>query len=114
VLDSSVLVPVWSRLVLQRLAAAPHQRFRPAWSEWVIAETWRVLTWRWLAKHGPNDEAALTRAANRMLRRLLSVMRMASIRNYAGPVPWPTLRDADDNPHLGNSGHSRRAVRGQP
>ncbi len=50
VLDSSVLVPVWSRLVLQRLAATARQRFRPVWSEWIIAETRRVLAWWWLAE----------------------------------------------------------------
>jgi len=47
----------WSRLVLQRLAAAG--RFQADWSEWIIAETWRVLTRRWLAEHGPDDEEAL-------------------------------------------------------
>src|SRR5262249_27809636 len=70
VLDSSVLVPLWSRLVLQRLAAPPRPRYEPVWSEWVIAEVWRVLTWRWLIDRGPADEAALARAANRMMRRL--------------------------------------------
>ncbi len=57
-----------------------------------------MLAWRWLADHGPNDEAALARAANRMLRRLLRVMRMASTRDFLGPAPWPGLRDEDDVP----------------
>ena len=94
-MDTSVLVPVWSRLVLQRLAAA--ERFQPVWSEWIIAETWRVLTRRWVSQHGPDDEA-LARAANRMLRRLLAVMRLVSIRDFVGPAPWPELNDTDDEP----------------
>jgi hypothetical protein len=57
VLDSSVLVPTWSRFVLQRLAATSPQRHVPVWSEWIIAETWRVLTWRWLVRTGRTDLA---------------------------------------------------------
>jgi hypothetical protein len=95
VLDSSVLVPRWSRIVLQQLAAQPRQRFAPVWSEptfgpkvgWIIAETWRVLTWRWLA-----------RAANEMLRYLLPVVTLASIRDIVEPVPWPGLQDTEDAP----------------
>ncbi len=96
VIDTSVLVPVWSRLVLQRLAAAG--QFQPVWSEWIIAETWRVLTRRWLARHGTEDEEALAQAANRMLRRFLTVMRLVSIRDFVGPAPWPGLKDANDEP----------------
>lgn len=43
VLDSSVLVPAWSRLLLSTLAAARPVLYTPVWCEWVIAETWRVL-----------------------------------------------------------------------
>lgn len=46
VLDASVLVSRWSRLVLQALASGGAPSFVPVWSEWTIAETWRVLTWR--------------------------------------------------------------------
>jgi hypothetical protein len=52
VTDSSVLVPVWSRYVLQRLAAGPAPPYRPVWSEWIIAETWRVLTEQWFERFG--------------------------------------------------------------
>jgi PIN domain len=83
--------------VLQRLAA-PRPRFRPVWSEWIIAETWRVLAWRWLADHGRADQEGLARAANRMLRRLLRVMHLVSVRAFVGPAPWPGLRDEDDAP----------------
>ena len=47
-LDSSVLVPRWSRVVLQQLAVRQAPPFIPAWSEWIIAETWRTLAWQWL------------------------------------------------------------------
>ena len=33
-----------------------------------------------------------------MLRRLLSVMRLVSIRDFVGPAPWPGLKDAEDEP----------------
>ncbi len=101
VLDSSVLIPRWSRLVLQRLAAPPHFRYAPAWSEWIIAETWRVLAWRWLTRAAHTDEAewhSFTQAANAMLRYLLPVMTLVSLRGYAGPSPWPELRDEEDVP----------------
>jgi hypothetical protein len=79
VLDSSVLVPRWSRVILQQLADAPHRLFVPVWSEWIIAETWRVLAWRWRTQVADSDEAewvTLTGSANAMLRYLLSVMRL--------------------------------------
>lgn len=89
---------MWSRLVLQRLAAPPRPRYEPVWSEWIIAEIWRVLTWRWLLAHGPGDEAGLARAANRMMRRLLGVMRLASLHGAVGRAPWPGLADPEDAP----------------
>jgi hypothetical protein len=33
-----------------------------------------------------------------MLRRLLLVMRLVSLRDYAGPGPWPDLTDPNDVP----------------
>jgi len=101
VLDSSVLVPVWSRFVLQRLAARPSPRFTPIWSEWIIAETWRVLTWRWLVRAGRTDASewrALSAAANLMLRRLLAVMTLVSLHEATAATPWPQLRDGADAP----------------
>ena len=90
VLDSSVLVPRWSRVVLQLLATRPDPLFIPAWSEWIIAETWRVLAWRCLtgaAQADENEWESLTRAANAMLRYLLPVMRLVSLRDFVGPDP---------------------------
>jgi hypothetical protein len=88
-------------VVLQKLADRPYRLFVPVWSEWIIAETWRVLAWRWRTQAGEEGEAewnTLTRSANGMLRYLLSVMRLVSLREFAGPPPWPQLRDADDVP----------------
>jgi len=101
VLDTSALVPVWSRLVLQRLAARPSSPFTPVWSEWIIAETWRVLTWRWLVRAGRTDAAewrALSGAANLMLRQLIPVMTLASLHHATATAPWPELRDDADAP----------------
>jgi hypothetical protein len=101
VLDTSVLVPRWSRFVLQRLAARAEPPFVPTWSEWIIAETWRTLAWRWLNRADHPDEfewTSLTRTANEMLRYFLPVMRLVSLRGYTGPGPWPELTDEDDVP----------------
>jgi hypothetical protein len=101
VLDSSVLVPEWSRITLQRIAAAPEPPYAPAWSEWIIAETWRILTQQWLERYGRVSlpgERRLRTQANEMLRFLLAVMRLYSLRGYSGPDPWPELTDVDDAP----------------
>jgi len=101
VLDSSVLVPVWSRLILQRLAGRAIPPYAPVWSEWIIAETWRTLALLWVTRRRPQaslDGPGLTRQANQMLRYLLPVMRFVSLRDYAGLEPWHELTDPDDAP----------------
>jgi hypothetical protein len=101
VLDTSVLVPVWSRKVLLEIAAGPRPPSIPAWSEWIIAETWRTLALYWLSRTGEPYELerlSLSRAANDMLRRLLPVMEFVTLRDYAGPDPWLGLTDDDDVP----------------
>jgi hypothetical protein len=101
VLDSSVLHARWSRLILQSIAARRDPPFLPFWSEWIIAETWRTLASLWLDRVARSRElegSSLTRAANDMLRHLLVVMRLVSIREYSGPGAWPGLTDVDDEP----------------
>jgi predicted nucleic acid-binding protein len=101
VLDSSVLVPFWSRTALQQLAVRDQPPFIPVWSEWIIAETWRVLTWRWLERRTgmtTTDWQQLADTANRMMRYLLPAMRHASLHGYSGPDSWPSMRDANDVP----------------
>lgn len=71
------------------------------WSEWIIGETWRVLTWRWMARSGKRDVAewnALTDSANQMMRYLISVMTLVSLRGHAVPAPWVQLSDPNDVP----------------
>jgi len=73
----------------------------PFWSEWIIAETWRTLASMWLDRAARSSEfegTSLTQAANRMLRRLIPVMRLVSLREYVGPAPWPELPDVNDEP----------------
>ncbi len=96
VLDTTVLVATWSRLVLQNLAASPSPAYRPVWSEWIVAETWRVLTWRW-AQRGLGWEA-LSASANAMLRHLIEVMTLVSLHGQATPASAPPLTDPDDMP----------------
>jgi hypothetical protein len=101
VLDTSVLVPLWSRHILQEIAEGTDAPYIPAWSEWIIAETWRTLALYWLSRTGEAYELgwlSLSRAANDMLRRLLPVMEFVTLRDYAGPDPWPRLTDDDDVP----------------
>ena len=101
VLDSSVLVSVWSRIALQNVAAEPEAPFVPAWSEWIIAERWRVLTQKWIVRHGRAnvpDVGRLEQAANDMLRYLIPVMKLVSLRDFTGPAPWPELTDLNDAP----------------
>lgn len=101
-LDSSVLVPFWSRRALQRLAAPPEPWYTPDWSEWIVAETWRVLTFLWLTGGRDGlaapDDTRLRQAATTMMRHLLPVMELVTVRDYAGPPPWPELSDQDDAP----------------
>jgi hypothetical protein len=71
------------------------------WSEWIIAETWRVLSWQWLVRAGRTDHVewrALTQAANTMLAHLIPVMTLVSLRGYNSQAPWPTLKDRNDSP----------------
>jgi hypothetical protein len=101
VLDSSALVPRWARERLQQLALPPGPAFTPFWSEWIIAETWRVLAERWfrlLTAGTTPDLPRLRRDANAMMRHLLPVMRLVTLRGYGGPPPWPGLTDVNDYP----------------
>lgn len=100
VVDSSVLVPAWSRLLLSTLAAARPVLYTPIWCEWIIAETWRVLTvqrLRRLPLITPADERQLSASANAMLTALLQVMTFVSVVPPFDPA-WPTANDAADLP----------------
>jgi len=100
VLDTSVLVPTWSRLLLSTLAAARPILYTPIWCEWIIAEIWRVLTVRRL-RRAPiitaADERQLSTSANAMLTALLQVMTFESVVPPFDPA-WPIASDANDLP----------------
>lgn len=101
VLDSSTLVARWARLRLQQLALVQGHPFTPFWSEWIIAETWRVLAERWfrlLPAGTAPDLPRLRRDANEMMRHLLPEMRLVTLRGYSGLEPWPGLTDVNDRP----------------
>ncbi len=102
-LDASVLVPHWSRVVLQRLALEPNRRYQPVWSEWIIAETWRVLTRERVEAAGRSRQSVdwrnLGDQANEMMWYLLRVMTMVPLaRRGPLPAPWPGLTDPNDGP----------------
>ncbi|HZS91636.1 MAG TPA: PIN domain-containing protein [Chloroflexota bacterium] len=100
VLDSSVLVPAWSRLLLSTLAASRPILYTPVWCEWIIAETWRVLTaqrLRRLAVVTAADERQLSAASNAMLTALLQVMRFVTVVPPFDPA-WAGATDAADLP----------------
>lgn len=100
VLDSSVLVPAWSRLLLSTLAAAEPALYTPVWCEWIIAETWRVLAvqrLRRLSVVTPADERQISASANAMLTALLQVMTLVSVVPPFDPA-WSTVSDMADLP----------------
>lgn len=94
VLDTSVLVPAWSRKTLQRLASGASPRYEPVWSEWIIAETWRVLTDQ-LARTGV-ARGVIADQASRMLHHFLPVMRLVSVRNVPPSARPSPLADPND------------------
>jgi len=67
-----------------------------------VAETWRILTFRWLTSGSGDladpDDTRLRQTAMAMMRHLLQVMELVTVRGYAGPPPWPELTDVDDEP----------------
>ena len=100
VLDSSVLVPAWSRLILSTLAATRPVLYTPVWCEWIIAETWRVLTLqrvRRLPTMTAADERQLSASANAMLTALLQVMSFVTVVPPFEPA-WAGTTDSADLP----------------
>jgi predicted nucleic acid-binding protein len=94
VLDSSVLIPRWSRLTLLALAAAPSVLYQPVWSEWTMTETWRVLTQR-MVRRGVGSKA-ISDQANAMLLHMLPIMRLVSIAHAQPAALQSPLRDPND------------------
>jgi hypothetical protein len=100
VLDASVLVPRWSRLVLQHLAAARPPRYTAVWSTAIVAETWRILTEQRL--RAGDAPAAISRDAHRMHARLDPVMTIVECWRRPADAPLSPLPDRHDE-HLWNA-----------
>jgi hypothetical protein len=107
VLDASVLVPRWSRLVLRLLAAASPPRYTAVWSTAIVAETWRILTQQRL--QAGDSLAAIRRDARQMHAWLDPVLTVVECwRRPAGCPPSPLSDPADE--HLWNAAINARAT----
>lgn len=94
VLDTSVLYPVWSRLLLQRLAAGRPLRFRGIWSREIARELWRTFSARGEA-HGLAPEQA-QQQAGAALYPLQQVFVLADGAHPPPGAPASPLPDPDD------------------
>lgn len=97
-LDTSVLVPVRTRIAL--LGAARSGVFVAVWSPWIIAELNRVLTWLWLERTGgvlsPANQRACSNAANAMMVLLLDAFVLVDPHGVDTRADW--LNDPFDFP----------------
>jgi hypothetical protein len=95
VLDTSVLYGNASRRAL--VDAIRQGRFDGVWSPHVIGELYRVLTIRWLRKHGfeAASLAELSRASKDMMDVLLAALRLVDT-GPAADESFAVLDDADD------------------
>jgi hypothetical protein len=85
--------------------AAMAGHYVPVWSDWIIAETWRILTEKWLVKQ-QRPSAALSSAANAMMRIMGPVCRLERSLPRIGPGAWPSLGDPDDEPIWNTAVHA--------
>jgi hypothetical protein len=99
-LDSSVIIPQWSRVVLQTLADDVQPRFVAFWSSAIIAETWRILTIKRLS--AGSSPSALSNDAFIMWSKLDPVLRIAEASRRPPDTPPSPLRDRHDE-HLWNA-----------
>jgi hypothetical protein len=98
VLDTSALVPF--RLRRDLLLAVRQEAFEAVWSPWIIAELNRVLTWRWIGRHGgdlsPRNERSCAGAAKTLMALLPAFPLVHPLPPY--PPAWDTLADVADHP----------------
>ena len=100
VLDTSVLYPAWSRLLLQRLAAGQPPAFRGIWSREIIRELWQTVSDRSSAR-GLAPETVQNRVRG-MLYPLQQVLVLVESAGHPPAAPPSPLRDPDDT-HLWNA-----------
>lgn len=101
VLDTSAL---WGRGPRSELIRALDAgRFEGLWSEWILGELYYGLAWDWAANKGTDDtqRRAMSASAHAMLRLLIPRLEIVTLRRGAID-PWPSLRDQDDEPVLGD------------
>lgn len=100
VLDTSVLYPAWSRVLLQRLAGGDPPRFRGVWSGEIVRELWRTLTAQSMAR-GRSPEAARNQVRG-MLYPLHQALVLVDGAGRSPATPPSPLRDPGDE-HLWNA-----------
>lgn len=100
VLDASVLVPEWSRKLLQRLAAEEPPRFIGVWSSAIIAETWRILTIQRI--NAGSSASAIRKDAFTMWSNLDPIFSIAEASRRPPDAPPSPIRDRRDE-HLWNA-----------
>jgi hypothetical protein len=95
VLDSNVL---WSDALRRELIdAAVAGWYTPIWSDWIVAETWRILTIKWIVRQ-KRDPAHLSRPAKQMMRAMSPYFGLVRSLPAVGAGSWPSLGDPDDVP----------------
>lgn len=100
VLDSHVLIPEWSRILLRNLAAEEPPRFIGVWLSAIIAETWRILTIKRI--NTGSSESAMSNSSHTPWSKLDPVLRLAAASRRPPGTPSSPLRDPRDE-HLGNA-----------
>jgi hypothetical protein len=86
--------------------AAMAGRYTPIWSDWIIAETWRILTEKWLVKQS-RPAAGLSTAAKAMMRIMAPLCGLERSLPRIGPGAWPSLGDPDDEPVWNTAMHAK-------
>lgn len=93
-LDTSVLYPAWSRVLLRRLAGSHPPQFRGIRSREIIREIWRTIEERGAAR-GVAAESLPNRALG-MLYPLQQVLTLVDGARPPSTAPPSPLRDPDD------------------
>lgn len=100
VLDTSVLYPVWSRVLLRRLAVGQSPSFRGIWSREIARELWRTFS-AWGVARGLTPEQA-QHQVSATLYPLRQVLILVDGERRPPGTPASPLPDPDDA-HLWNA-----------
>lgn len=94
VLDTSVLFPAWSRVLLRRLAGSHPAFFRGTWSRKIVRELWRTFESRGEARGLAPEEARHQAAA--ALYPLRQMLTLVDAEHRPSNTPASPLPDPDD------------------